>query len=316
MTFFVFAANDPHVKDQLPTQSRVELLRKSGISRLAARTCSKRKNVGDVLKAGKAGRGGPHIYTDPKTKTTIHCVSKEEKDARGNVYTAWLKVENDCNLFQDHWVVFVDKLQLEKAEERESKKREILSRADPVRYSAAMKEKVQHFLHLKVGEENVESAWRGDHSKLVVNDKEGRELFTSAAKARRAELDQQGHQRFKLEGLELQTLVDKFRAPNQEATVDKSYQSLYKDLMLSPKLSPNRARSISQLGKRRKQHLDHPDEPDLLQPLAAYTMLTNQASDDCDLQTPTKKQKAMMQQPAAPSKTPTTSAVDQVKKRT
>eukprot|EP00808_Paulinella_micropora_P014070 g17248.t1 len=41
---------------------------------------------------------------------------------------------NDCNLFQDHWVVFVDKLQLEKAEERESKKREILSRADPVRY--------------------------------------------------------------------------------------------------------------------------------------------------------------------------------------
>eukprot|EP00808_Paulinella_micropora_P000889 g34589.t1 len=125
----------------------------------------KKEMLETVLKAGKAGRGGPHIYTDPKVcttnflavqrflvllrKTTIHCVSKEEKDARGNVYTTWLKVENDCNLFQDHWVVFVDKLQLEKAEERESKKREILSRADPARYSAAMKEKVQQFLHLK-----------------------------------------------------------------------------------------------------------------------------------------------------------------------
>eukprot|EP00808_Paulinella_micropora_P022772 g67466.t1 len=162
------------VTSQLPTQSRVELLRKSGMSTGKLRDelyCIERKiqtgrnnlfkkkeMLETVLKAGKAGRGGPHIYTDPKTKTTIHCVRKEEKDARGNVYTAWLKVENDCSLFQDHWVVVVDKLQLEKAEERESKKREILSRADPVRYSAAMKEKVQHFLHLKVGEENVESA--------------------------------------------------------------------------------------------------------------------------------------------------------------
>eukprot|EP00808_Paulinella_micropora_P024684 g4532.t1 len=119
-------ANDPQVKDQLPTQSRVELLRKSGMSTGKLRDelyCIERKiqtgrknlfkkkeMLETVLKAGKAGRGGPHIYTDPKTKTTIHCVSKEEKDARGNVYTAWLKVENDCNLFQDHWVVFVDKL--------------------------------------------------------------------------------------------------------------------------------------------------------------------------------------------------------------
>eukprot|EP00808_Paulinella_micropora_P021030 g53040.t1 len=185
----------------------------------------KKEMLETVLKAVKAGSGGPHIYTDPKTKTTIHCVSKEEKDARGNVYTAWLKVENDCNLFQDHWVVFVDKRQLEKAEERERKKREILSRADPVRYSAAMKEKVQQFLHLKVGEENVESAWRGDHSKLVVNDKEGRDLFTSAANARRAELDQQGHQRFKLEGFELQTLVDKFRELlGEEGATDPRYE--------------------------------------------------------------------------------------------
>eukprot|EP00808_Paulinella_micropora_P003536 g2678.t1 len=128
MTFFVFAANDPQVKDQLPTQSRVELLRKSGMSTGKLRDelyCIERK-----IQTGRKNLFKKKEMLET-TKTTIHGVSKEEKDVRGNVYTAWLKVENDCNLFQDHWVVFVDKLQLEKAEERESKKREILSRADP-----------------------------------------------------------------------------------------------------------------------------------------------------------------------------------------
>eukprot|EP00808_Paulinella_micropora_P006477 g12362.t1 len=88
--------NDTQVKDQLPTQSHPDWPQE---------LVQKKEMLETVLKAGKAGREGPHIYTDPKTKTTIHCVSKEENYARGNVYTAWLKVENDCNLFQDHWVV-------------------------------------------------------------------------------------------------------------------------------------------------------------------------------------------------------------------
>eukprot|EP00808_Paulinella_micropora_P017386 g48891.t1 len=145
-TFFVFAANDPQVKGQLPTQSRVELLRKSGMSTGKLRDelyCIERKiqtgrkklfkmkeMLETVLKAGKAGREALISILIPRQKLQFTVL---------RTIVACFKTTGLSSWTSHNW----------KRRKKGEQKNKILSRADPVRYSAAMKEKVQQFLHLK-----------------------------------------------------------------------------------------------------------------------------------------------------------------------